>query len=251
MRMVVVVSSPRMSAMETVICGAVTSTFHWTDGMVAEPESVRLLRPPKMVEPTPAPLSPKAKAFLTVKAPVESRRVPVAMLTVPSPKGPVKAVGERSTVLAPMMIPPPVTLTPPVKVFWPESWRRPLPDFAMPPFWMTELMTSVAVSGATSLPATETAPTSIEKAGAPLRLMMPLGLASIDCEPMIAEAVAFVEVATIPPVRVSMPPALRTMPLPPPLSKVSVDRRFAPVRCAWALPVMRTVCSAIRPPLPE
>ena len=243
--------SPRTSVMETVVCGAVTSTFHNVDGMVEEPVRLKLLRPPKTIEPTPGELSPKVNAFWTLRpAEAASRRVPLAMLTVPVPKGPVKPP-EIATVLAPMTRPPAVALTPPVKVFWPPSCSRPLPDLAMPPFWMTLLTMRVAVSGATSRPATETAPTFMEKDAAPSRSSTPFVLEPIDCEPMTAEAVAFVEVATMPPVRVRTPPAFRMMPPPPPLSKVSVDRRFAPVRCAWALPVMRTVCSGIRPPLPE
>ena len=212
------------------VWGAVTSTFHWTDGMVAEPERLKLFRPPKTTEPVPAPSSPKAKAFSTVRLAAEaSSRVPVAMVTVPVPKGPVKPP-VTAWVLAPMTRPPAEALTPPVNVFCPLSCRSPLPDFAIPPFWMTELMTSVGVSGATSRPETEAAATFIEKAGAPSRSSVPLGAEPTNCEPITADAVALVEVATMPPLRVRTPPALRMIPLPPPLSKVSVESRLAPVR---------------------
>ena len=72
---------------------------------------------------------------------VEARSlVPPAIVKVPVPTGPdTKAAGSPvaasrvvTLVLAPMIRPPELTVTPPVKVFCALSWSSPLPDLVSP-----------------------------------------------------------------------------------------------------------------------
>ncbi len=151
------------SPIVTVICGAVIATFH-VDGKVVTPLSVRLLVPLKTCVPVPLPSSPKTTLLEIVKAPPETRVVLFAIVKVPTPTGPEVGTSSKPlpVLLAPITNPPAETVTPPAKVLWPASCRRPLPVLVMPPFWIVELMISPACQGATSMPLTSEAPTLME-----------------------------------------------------------------------------------------